>query len=164
MRYLLALAMLLLAPVAHADTLQLFTEQVAIGQPFGIELCDVRCITTPYGPPDILEGVSFIDTGVPQAEFFTASDPNVDQMIAYFMNPQPDGNELIHILDGDSYGGHLGFYPIPGDSVVTGMLIQLDGSGDASYSLTGTNLVPETGTLLLTLLGIVGLLAATCLL
>jgi hypothetical protein len=166
MKYLLALVVLLvLCSTARADTLQLFTDQVQLGQPYGIQLCDIRCITTPYGPPDILAQVEFVDTGVPAAEFFAASDPNVDLLIAYLINPDPPYQDLLRtIADSNYFAGHFADYPIEGDSVVTGMLFQIDGSGNASYSVTGTNLVPEPGTMLLLAIGLVGTLAIAAIL
>jgi hypothetical protein len=156
--------LLSLSTVAHADTLQLFGEQVAIGQPFGLQLCDIRCIQTPYGAPDILEQVSFVDTGVPQSEFFAASDPNVNQLIAYLLDPAAGTGATSNIFirtiaDSNYFAGHLDDYPTEGNSVITGMLFQLNANGIATYSVTGDNLVPEAGTMLLTLMVIMGVLA-----
>ena len=107
MKFVLALAaVLILASTARADTLQVFSDQVAVGQPYGLELCDYSCGRL-FGPQAILEQVSFVNTGIPETASFAATDANVDQMIAYLLNPNPDPNTYIHIIgDGDYFGGH----------------------------------------------------------
>jgi hypothetical protein len=176
-RMILIFFALLFVPIipAHADEITLWTGGVQPGQTYSLDLCESHCFDYSFltvnaqgviadngvGVGDILASLGpILDTGVPQANFYSvATDPAAAMIAAYLIDPNPDPLELIDTLpSGNLYDGHFNDYPIQGDSVVTGLLIESTGDM-VSYSVTGTNLVPEPGTMLLTLMGIVGVLA-----
>ncbi len=94
-----------------------------------------------------------INTGAPLAAFFPASDPEVVPFIDYLLSPDPNPYDFIETTpDDNGYGGHFDHYPPTTEAIITGILIESNGTR-ASYSVTGENLVPEPGTWLLAMVG-----------
>jgi hypothetical protein len=170
---MLSLLFFLVAIPAHADTIQanpvetleLWTSAATLGSTFGLDLCFITCNGTIYNPPDVIASLAFTDIGR-ESIFLPASNPIAAQFIGYVTNqecgaagtpcPLPQAETFVELVPSDnSYGGHFDGYPIAGADVY-GLLIQSTGS-EVTYSVVGTNLVPEPATWLMLLAGMLAL-------